>query len=160
MDRETHARWRSAALGVAALALLLTSATAAVPDAVSREATAAINAANAQWLPAMKRGDVAAIVAPYAEDAVFLTAKGEAVHGRAAIAELYRARLATVSVTGGDIVSQERVAATPDLIYEWGHASLVVVQKDGRRTQGGGPYLSVWRRDKSGHWLIIRNVVF
>jgi uncharacterized protein (TIGR02246 family) len=131
------------------------------PPAVSAEADTAIRAANAQWLPAMKRRDVAAILAPYAEDALFVTSEGEALRGRASIADLYRKRLAAIAaVTGGDIVSDGRVVAASDLVYEWGHASLVLTRKDGTQAKGGGPYLTVWRRDSSGHWLIIRNVVF
>jgi len=131
------------------------------PPAVSAEADAAIRAANAQWLPAMKRRDVAAILAPYAEDALFVTSRGEALRGRASIADLYRKRLAAIAaVTGGDIVSDGRVVAASDLVYEWGHASLLLTRKDGTQAKGGGPYLTVWRRDSSGHWLIIRNVVF
>jgi len=162
MHSSTRIHWRSAALGAAALAgtALLLTVTAGAPPAISPQAGAAISAANAQWLPAMKRGDVATIVAPYADDAVFVTAAGEAVRGRTAIAELYRARLASSAVTGGDIVSEGRVAATPELVYEWGHASLLLRHQDGTRAQGGGSYLTVWRRDQSGHWLIIRNVVF
>ena len=160
--RSRRPRWRNAALGAAALAgaALLRTAAASGPPAISPEAAAAISAANAQWLPAMKRADVAAIVAPYADDAVFVTAAGEAVRGRAAIAELYRARLTGIVISGGDIVSDGRVAATADLVYEWGHAWLDRTLPDGRHAHGGGPYLTVWRRDESGHWRIIRNVVF
>jgi len=158
--RTRRAAWRAVALGGTVLMALALRAAAGAP-AISAAAVAAIREANAQWLPAMKRADVDAIVAPYAEDALFVTARGEAIRGRAAIADLYRKRLAAIrGVVGGDIVSEGRVASTPDLIYEWGHASLVLAQKDGSQSRGGGPYLTVWQRDKSGHWLIIRNVVF
>jgi ketosteroid isomerase-like protein len=30
----------------------------------------------------------------------------------------------------------------------------------GQQAMSSGQYLTVWRRDSSGHWLIIRNVVF
>ncbi len=155
--------WRAlirtgAALVAAALAL---PAAAADPPGISPAAAAAISEANAQWLPAMKRGDVAAIVAPYADDALFVTTKGETIRGRAAIADLYRQRLAAIAgVVDGDLVSDGRVAATAELVYEWGHAVLVQAHKDGSHSRGGGPYLTVWQRDGAGHWHIIRNVVF
>jgi uncharacterized protein (TIGR02246 family) len=160
------AHWDIATVGRAVLvsailSCFISSARAVGPPVTDPAATTAINEANAQWLPAMKRGDVAAIVAPYAEDAVFVTASGEAIRGRDAIAELYHARLAAVTaVVGGDIVSDGRVIIAPALIYEWGHASLILARKDGSQIKGGGPYLTVWRRDGSGRWLIIRNVVF
>jgi len=147
-----------AALGAV---LLAAAAAAAAPPPVSAEATAAINEANAQFLPAMKRGDVAAIVAPYSDDALFVTAEGASVRGREAIAALYRQRLAAIAgVVAGDIVSDGRVAASAALVYEWGHATLVVAHKDGSHSRGGGPYLTVWQRDGAGHWHIVRNIVF
>ena len=155
--------WRALIRSGAALvaAVLLLPAAAADPPAIAAAAAAAIRDANAQWLPAMKRGDVAAIVAPYAEDALFVTAKGDTIRGRAAIAELYRQRLAAIAgVVDGDIVSDGRAAATAELVYEWGHATLVLAHQDGSHSRGGGPYLTVWQRDGAGHWRIIRNVVF
>ncbi|HYM26609.1 MAG TPA: DUF4440 domain-containing protein [Steroidobacteraceae bacterium] len=155
--------WRAViGTGAAFLAtVLLVPAAAADPPEVSAAAAAAISDANAQWLPAMKRGDVAAIVAPYADDALFVTARGDTIRGRAAIAELYRQRLAAIAgVVAGDLVSDGRVAATPELVYEWGHAALVLAHQDGSHSRGGGPYLTVWQRDGAGHWRIIRNVVF
>ncbi len=155
--------WRAVIRGGAAClaAVLLLPPAAADPPALSAAAAAAIGEANAQWLPAMKRGDVAAIVVPYAEDALFVTAQGDSIRGRAAIAELYRQRLAAIAgVVAGELVSDGRVAATPELVYEWGHASLLVAHKDGSHSRGGGPYLTVWQRDGAAHWHIIRNVVF
>ena len=58
---------------------------AAPPERVPADARAAIAAANAAWVPAMQRQDVAAIVEPYADDGVFVTPTGESVKGRAAI---------------------------------------------------------------------------
>ncbi|HET9329382.1 MAG TPA: hypothetical protein VFO23_02565 [Steroidobacteraceae bacterium] len=57
--------WRAVVRGGAAClaAVLLLPAAAAEPPALSAAAAAAIGDANAQWLPAMKRADVAAIVA-------------------------------------------------------------------------------------------------
>ncbi len=154
----SYARWGIAILASTAL---VTTITAGGPPPISAAAATAIREANTQWLPAMKRGDVAAIVAPYSQDALFVTAKGEAVRGHDAIAELYRSRLAAVAaVVGGDIVSDGEVAATPDLVYEWGHGSLILMQKDGGQSKGGGPYLTVWHKDSAGHWLIVRNIVF
>ena len=43
----------------------------------------------------MKRGDAAATAEPYADDAVFVTASGESVRGRAAIEALMRDRFAS-----------------------------------------------------------------
>ena len=65
-----------------------TRSTQPIPD----DARVAIARANTDWLPAMQRQDADAIVDPYADDAVFVTATGESVKGREAIARLMRDR--------------------------------------------------------------------
>src|ERR1700684_812133 len=73
------ARYRSHGALRARLLLLLTAvwlSSLAMPPAAPPagpeprpQAAAAIRAANADWLPAMRRADAAAIAAPYADDA-------------------------------------------------------------------------------------------
>lgn len=129
------------------------------PVTIIASAQPAIEAANAGWLPAMERGDADAVAAAYAADGVLITAKGEAVHGRAAIAARYRAEISQLGqVTGGGLV-QEGVAVSNGLIYEWGHGWLAFRQKDGKRKVSSGPYFTVWRRGPDGRWAILRNLV-
>lgn len=142
------------------LALPSSAATMTSPDPVTLIASArnAIEAANAGWLPAMERGDAAAVAADYADDGILLTSKGEALRGRAAIAARYRAELAGMGrVVGGGLV-QEGVTVSGGMIYEWGHGWLAF-QKDGKRRVSSGPYFTVWRRDSDGSWRILRNLV-
>ena len=113
-----------------ALAAFLVAA-AVAPESISAQprethidatASATIAKANADWLEAMKRQDVAAVVEPYDDDAIFVTATGESVRGRSAIAQLMRERFAkTGRVTGGRIV-QDGITVAGTMIYEWGHA--------------------------------------
>lgn len=131
------------------------------PDPVTIIASArnAIDAANSGWLPAMERGDAAAVADDYADDGVLLTSKGEALRGRAAIAARYRAELAQMGrVVGGGLV-QEGVAVSGGMIYEWGHAWLAFQSKEGKRRTSAGPYLTIWRRGADGTWRISRNIV-
>ncbi len=137
------------------------SAPLTAPDPVSIIASAAptIDRANAGWLPAMKRGDAEAVAADYAVDGVFLTSKGTAVRGRAAIAALYRSGFTTLGrVVGGGLV-QEGVAVSGGLIYEWGRGWVVYRKQDGQRKTSSGPYLTIWRRGADGAWMISRNIV-
>jgi uncharacterized protein (TIGR02246 family) len=133
---------------------------AAAPDPVTVIASArqAIEAANTAWLPAMERGDSAAVAAAYAKDGVLIAANGTAVRGRSAIAARYRAELARLGrVVGGGLV-QEGVTVSNGLIYEWGHGWIIFVN-GGKRRVSSGPYLTVWRRGPRGHWRILRNLV-
>lgn len=117
-------------------------------------ARATIDRANADWLPAILRKDAEAIVQPYSEDALFVTATGDVAKGRDAILKLMRARLARpVSVIGGEL-KQDGIALAGPLIYEWGHASVRL--SDG--SSGSGRYLTVWARGPSGQWRISRNL--
>lgn len=150
--------------------LILRSSAAAIPavgmhsagpDPVTLIASArqAIEAANSGWLPAMKRGDAAAVAAAYAADGVLITSKGAAIRGRSAIAARYRAEIAQAGqVIDGGLV-QEGVTVSGGLIYEWGHGWLVFRQKDGTRRKSSGPYFTVWQRGSDGAWAIIRNLV-
>jgi uncharacterized protein (TIGR02246 family) len=109
----------------------------------------------------MRRADAAAVAAPYAEDGLFIGVDGAVTRGREAIRNLYAARLATIErVVGGELKSDGSVQVDAALVYEWGHATLVVSKKDGSRAESGGGYLTVWRRNLAGRWEIIRNIVF
>lgn len=158
---------RQLAAALLAATLLGDSALGASPDRrpAPRMHTAAdpqIDEANAAWLAAMQRADTATLAAPYADDGLFVTTQGEVIRGREAVRQLYATRLGSLTrIVSGDIVSDGRVQVRDDLVYEWGHASLMVLKKDGVRSTGGGPYLTVWRRSGSDHqWRIVRNIVF
>jgi uncharacterized protein (TIGR02246 family) len=128
------------------------------PITIIASAKSAIDAANTGWLPAMERGDAAAVAAAYADDGVLLTSKGAAFRGPATIAARYRAELAEMGrVVGGGLV-QEGVVVSDGMIYEWGHG-WIAFQKDGKRRVSSGPYFTVWRRGIDGSWRILRNLV-
>lgn len=123
-------------------------------------ADAAIRAANADWLPALRRADAGALAAPYAPDGLFVTASGEVLRGRAAVEQLYRQRLAAIArVLGGELQHAGSVQVSEDLVYEWGRGTLSVERHDGTRSTSEGPYLTVWQRDAPASWRIIRNLV-
>jgi uncharacterized protein (TIGR02246 family) len=137
----------------------------AAPPASSRGATvpadarAAIARANDDWLPAMQRQDAKAIVEPYADDGVFVMPTGEAVKGRAAIEQLMRDRFARTGRVLGGSLQQDDLVAVGSMIYEWGHAELELAGAPGQRpSRSVGRYLTVWKKDATGRWRIIRNL--
>jgi uncharacterized protein (TIGR02246 family) len=120
----------------------------------------AIERANREWSRAMKSGDADAIAAPYAMDAVFVTADGSAIRGREAIRDLYRARLAGKAPIVSAVIERRGTAAGDrDLVYEWGMGSVTTQAVSGTLEMRVGPYLTVWKRQESGRWEITRNVV-
>ncbi|HEV2678573.1 MAG TPA: SgcJ/EcaC family oxidoreductase [Aliidongia sp.] len=128
------------------------------PERMIEEARPAIEAANHEWLPAIKQQDAKTLVAPYAENGIFLTKTGESVVGRAAIEKLYQDGFAKSRVVDADLV-QDGLTAQGALIYEWGHAR-IEAEHDGTRSTRTGAYLTVWQRSPDGVWRIIRNLTF
>jgi uncharacterized protein (TIGR02246 family) len=146
-------------VGVAAIVAAVGIASAqsrhAVVDAAAR---ASIAKANADWLEAMKREDAAAVVEPYDEEAIFVTATGESVRGRTAIEQLMRERFAKGGrVTAGRIV-EDGITAAGTMIYEWGHADLEMARTGEAPVPVRGRYLTVWAKDGDGRWRITRNL--
>jgi ketosteroid isomerase-like protein len=146
----------------ALLAALLPGAQAAPDadaDAELARAHATIDAANNDWLPAMRRRDPAAIAAFYAEpEGVLVLDDGRALQGRAAISALYARNLAGAErILKADFV-QDSLRRYDDLIYEAGHIEMDRRGSDGKPTHSKGKYFTVWRL-KDGRWEILRNLV-
>lgn len=146
--------------------LFALSAAAAVPNqtaaagaALIASARPAIDAANNEWLPAMRAHDARKVAAPYAVDALFVLSNGDSVRGRPAIQKMYEDGFRKPGkIVSGQLV-EDGLTAAGHLIYEWGHAR-VVLDRGGKPVVSAGNYLTVWQRDPSGHWQIIRNLVF
>lgn len=147
--------------GHAAVVLLLIAAGAggaAGASTVPAAARRTIAATNAGWLDAMKRQDAAAIAAIYGDEAVFVTATGEALRGRTTIEAFERQRFeANGRVLDGSI-ADDGLTRTGPFVYEWGHATLRVAGRDGTPRDVKGRFLTVWTADATGRWHIIRNL--
>jgi len=144
-------------------ALLFTAATsAAQPASVTEDLLAqarpTIEAANADWVPAMKRNDAKAIAAAYAIDGVLIVPGGQAIQGRAAVEAFYAKSMQKgFRFVRGGIVQDGVVLVACPLIYEWGHAD-IEVERDGKEIHSAGNYITVWKRNATGTWEISRNL--
>ena len=121
-----------------------------------------IDAANAAWLPGLRRHDAQAIVAAYADSGVFVLPNGDTIRGRDAIARMYESRFPLMgTVLSGEVV-QGGMKLVDGRTYEWGRATLELSGRAPRDPprRGGGDYLTVWQRDAAGHWRIVRNLAF
>lgn len=126
---------------------------------IPADARATIARANDDWLPAMQRQDAHAIVDAYGEDGVFVLATGETVTGRAAIEQLMQERFRRSGRIVGGTLKQDDLVAAGSMIYEWGHAELEIAGAPGKPpARSVGRYLTVWKRDASGRWRILRNL--
>ena len=141
-------------------ALLLSGLTFSInQDAtIPPDARATIEAANTGWIPALKKHDADAVAAAYAEDGVFVTATGDMVKGRGAIAQMMRDRFTQMGeVVSGSLI-QDGLTRQGSFIYEWGHADLQLARQGAPTQRTSGRYLTVWKRGSGGQWQIVRNL--
>lgn len=155
--------WLAAVLAVHTTAAAQSAPTPSSFDtaAVIASATPDIEGANAAWIPGLDTRDAARITAAYSDSALFIGPDGTVTRGRVAITAMYAARLPRLrgKVTGG-VHTDRLTVVSPDLLYESGRAWM---EMDGPtagapRVGAGGAYLTVWRRERDGHWHITRNL--
>ena len=141
-----------------AIVLLLLVATRAVATTSDGALHEAVEHANADWAEAMKRGDAAAIAAPYTDDAVFVLADGKTVQGRAAIEAMYRDGFQRGGNASATRIASKQLVRDGDFAYESGDADVTVLRQ-GKAVTRGGRYLTVWQAQADGAWKIVRNLV-
>jgi ketosteroid isomerase-like protein len=130
---------------------------------VLASARADIDAANAAFLPGLRRRDAAMIVAAYADSGLFVAGDGTVTRGRDAVARMYASRFPRLrEIVDGGVVQDGLTAASADRIYEWGHAWLATASATpgAPPVRSGGAYLTVWQRGGDGHWHIARNLAW
>lgn len=152
---------RPAALLPIVITLAAGVAQAATPEEELASARPVIEAANADWVPAMKAHDGARVAAGYAEDGLFILPDGGVIKGKAAIEAATVKRFTPgFKVLDGAIVQDGLRYVQGGLVLEWGHGGLTSTDDSGKTRTAAGPYMTVWKRDGSGQWKIIRNLVF
>jgi uncharacterized protein (TIGR02246 family) len=131
---------------------------AASPDAQSSPANSPeIAKLRAEWVKDLHTKQLDQIASLYAEDAEFLLATGTRVSGRAAIRELCKNVMATMT---SDITlrtaTRER---SENLAYDSGDYSETLTSvADGTVTPYKGTYVMIFRRQANGAWVIAEQV--
>ncbi len=101
----------------------------------------------AQWARHWNAGDLDKLIQAFAPDAVYMPPHHAAVHGRDAIYEYLKTPIKH-GVT--DLTYEVTfIKHSGDLAYDVGRYSMTVGNKQDR-----GKYLTVWRRQPNGDWLI------
>jgi uncharacterized protein (TIGR02246 family) len=162
MTRAARHTARALLFAIALAAPRVATAQAARVDtaAVIASGRPEIEEAHAAWLPGLRSRDADAIVAAYADSGIFVTADGHTIRGRAAIAEMYRARFPKLpTIRDGAVVQGGIALLRPDVLVEWGGAWLELAPSTaGAPTRSGGNYVTLWQRQSDGRWRIVRNV--
>jgi uncharacterized protein (TIGR02246 family) len=131
---------------------------AAAPDLQSSPSNSPeIARLRAEWVKDLHSKQLDQIAALYAEDAEFLLATGTRVSGRAAIRELCRNIMATMT---SDITLHTATAErSENLAYDSGDYSETLTSvADGTVTPYKGTYVMIFRRRANGAWVIAEQV--
>lgn len=129
-----------------------------VPAGTDPRLVSAIRQAGADFDVALTKGDVAPIVAPYTQDAVFVGIDGTAFSGRAQIEQLYRERFAKSGPVLESKIESDEVMLDGDLAYERGRGAFTRFV-EGKRATDWARFLTIWQRQSNGDWKILRNIV-
>jgi len=105
------------------------------------------------WVAAAKVGDVNALVALYAPDAVLYTPDAMEARGTAAIRKAYEDMFGSMKVTDARIDSQYQSAG--DLSVGYGTATLTMVPKAGGAPQTMTVRVTAAARNIKGKWLYV-----
>lgn len=108
------------------------------------------------WHRATTESDVATVLRLLGEDAVFLSPERPPMRGRASFAQRLTEALKTHTIVSSGEIREVRVSG--DLGYCWADLVVTATPLDGSpaRVQKG-PALSIFRKDLSGAWVLIRD---
>jgi uncharacterized protein (TIGR02246 family) len=124
-------------------------------DARKLESATCIACVSEEWAEHWSAKNLDAVVALYADDAVFLPSTGSRVTGRAAIRELFAKAL--VASTTRLRVQSKTTGQSGDLAYDSGEYEEKATSGGVTRT-GHGNYLVILRRVGAGRWLIVEHM--
>lgn len=116
----------------------------------------AIRALIAHWIEATREGDVDAVLALMAPDAMFLLPGQPPMHGREAFAASLRGALGENTIESSSEI--EEVAVSGDMAYCRTRLSVTIISKHGKLPlQRSGHTLSILRKDANGRWQLTRD---
>ena len=127
---------------------------------VSDDATGArqaIDSITASFTAALHRGDADALASSYAADAIVMSPNEKAMRGRDAIHKGFADFLSQVSIKDVKFTTED-VIVRGDIAVETGHVEWTVQPKKGPGEKDDQKYVSVWQRDSTGSWKMIRDI--
>ncbi len=117
----------------------------------------AIEAANASFIDAFKRGDKVGMMAHYTDDAIVMMPNQVAWRGRAEMDKGNTSFLSQMSLKEGGVKTED-VMLAGDLAVETGTFTWTLQPKSGPEIKDKGKYLTVWKRQTDGSWKMIRDM--
>ena len=144
----TRSSLLAATAGTIATINVATSPARADDDSVRN----AISSANLKFVDALKRADAIGVTSLFASDAT-IVAPGSFVVGHDAIASYYTKRFATRKYLDGSVTSTS-VTVSGEMASELGTYTFTIDVDGQPRATFTGHYLTMWRKQNDGVWLI------
>ena len=104
------------------------------------------------WVSTFKKQDVEGMLSLYAPDAVLLPPNLPGVKGAAAIREVLKAMF-DAGLTNATM-KRSSIEHLGDLVVDFGRYTMEVPEKDGRKREEAGKYISAWRRQPNDEFKI------
>ncbi len=121
------------------------------------EARRQIEAAAIGIWQAVARGDSAAILADYADDALILSSGAPMLQGKPAVAAFLQGLFGgnTLRDVKGEVTD---IMISGDLAVETGTYAMTIIPKNGNAAADKGKYIHVWKKSVDGSWKVVRYV--
>lgn len=117
-----------------------------IEELATRFSAAVVRASASGWAP----GEVEALASLYSEDAILFPPRGEPIKGRDAV-RAYWTRSADRRILKHR-VAPAHIEVDQVLATEYGYFEMTSAAGEGPPTEGRANYISVWKRDQTGHW--------
>jgi len=133
------------------------SANASPSASDQTEARRQIEAAAIEIWQAVARGDSAAILAHYADDALILGSGAPMLQGKPAVAAFLQGLFGgnTLKDVKGNVTD---IMISGDLAVETGTYAMTIIPKNGNAVADKGKYIHVWKRSVDDSWKVVRYV--
>ena len=131
------------------------SASASPSASDQTEARRQIEAAAIGIWQAVARGDSAAILAHYADDALILGSGAPMLQGKPAVAAFLQGLFDgnTLRDVKGNVTD---IMIGGDLAVETGTYAMTIIPKNGNTVADKGKYIHVWKKSVGGSWKVVR----
>jgi ketosteroid isomerase-like protein len=116
-----------------------------------------IDSAQARFIDAATKSDVAGVSRLYSDDAMVLQPNAKLVSGRTAIDRSTTQTFASVKIAALKLKSTD-VQASGDFVVETGSYEQTVQPKTGKAMHDVGKYIVVWKRQADGSLKIFREI--
>lgn len=144
-----HKLWKAAYIAAGLLALAGCAPSA--PDAGSKADEEALRKGTEAWISAYSKGDIDALLALYADDAVAMPPGAPIVATREGLQDYFTTDIAT---SAGTVVELGPSAAGVSGRYGW-HAGAFLIKDTSGNKVNAGKYLEVWRK-QGDQWRLLR----